>query len=48
MSINQSDYDDTKIWSGPSSLPIYNKNVSIGQVLLNTLNMNPWKVGQVR
>lgn len=37
----------TKTWTGPKTLPVFNPNVSAAQVILNALNNNPNKIGQV-
>lgn len=37
----------TKIWYGPNTVPHYNPNVSVGQVLLHALGKCPNKIGQV-
>lgn len=41
-------YDkDTKVWTGLRKLPLYHPNVSVGQVILEALDRNPLKIGQV-
>lgn len=38
---------EIKVWHGRLTTPIYNPNVSIGQVILDCLQKNPNKIGQV-
>lgn len=41
-------YDkEIKEWSGIRKYPLYHPNVSVGQVILEALNRNPQKIGQV-
>jgi hypothetical protein len=37
----------TKIWSGPTTLPLYNPNITIGQVVLDTAEKDAAKICQV-
>lgn len=39
--------EETKTWYGLPGVPMYNPNVSVGQVLLEALRRYPEKIGQV-
>lgn len=39
--------ENEKIWTGVRTTPFYNENLSVGQVILHSLESNPNQVGQV-
>lgn len=39
--------DSKKYWQGVPRVPLYNRDVSIGQVLLDALERQPNEIGQV-
>lgn len=39
--------EKTKIWSGASTIPVFNKDLSVGAAFLDALQKNPNKIGQV-
>lgn len=39
--------ENTLTWSGLQKVPTYNSNVTVGQVVLEALQRNPKKIGQV-
>lgn len=39
--------EETKMWTGLSKVPLYNLSVSVGQVILESLDRDPDKIGQV-
>lgn len=44
----QTTYDEaTKTWSGLKTTPIFNPNDSVAQIILNALQRNSNKIGQV-
>lgn len=40
--------EETKLWSGADIPPLYNPNISIGQVLMRSLKLFGSKIAQVR
>lgn len=40
-------YENEKIWTGVRTTPFYNENLSVGQVILHSLESNPNHVSQV-
>lgn len=39
--------EESKMWTGLSKVPLYNLSVSVGQVILESLDRDPDKIGQV-
>lgn len=39
--------EETNLWTGLNKVPLYNLNVSVGQVVLEALDRDPDSLGQV-